>query len=442
MYKSIRNYIRIVSITVLLICVFVIGIFSAYIFAEHRLMVMLCVVLMALLSIPVSFVMSVVLAHRVTDRILEYNLDNLDTDTIYDELKPMASKFVRLEKTVERQQSDAFERQEEFRTLTDSMSEGILIIDRDMKPLMCNPIAMRLLEYKFAEDAIDEPRSIIMKSVKSAFKGKHTESKIHFEGRVYHLTANPVLQNDEVIGVAVIIIDETELDAIDRMRREFTANVSHELKTPLTSISGFAELMANGMVKAEDVSDFSSNIYNEAQRLIVLVNDIIRLSQIEDDSHLYETSQIDLYDVAHDVILRLEGAAARREVTLELEGESTVIEGVEQIIFEMMRNLCDNAIKYNRIGGNVIISVGMSEGKRAFSVCDTGIGIPAEHQPRIFERFYRVDKSHSKEIGGTGLGLSIVKHGAEYHNARVLLESEEEKGTKITVIFDESDDDK
>ncbi len=442
MYKSIRNYIRIIAVTVLLICIFVLAIFSFYIFAEHRIMVILCAVLMALLSIPVSFVMSVVLSHKVVDKILNYNLDNLDEDDVYDELKPLASRFVRLEKTVERQQSDAFERQEEFRILTDNMSEGILIIDRDMKPLMCNPIAMRLLEYKFAEDASDEPRSIIMNSVKSAFNGKRAENKIRFDGKVYHLTANPVEQNNEVMGVAVIIIDDTELDAIDRMRREFTANVSHELKTPLTSISGFAEIMANGMVKSEDICDFSSNIYNEAQRLIVLVDDIIRLSQIEDDSRLYEETQVDLYQVANDVIKRLEGAAARREILLELEGESTVICGVEQIIFEMMRNLCDNAIKYNHIGGNVKIVVNSANGKKQFSVSDTGIGIPAEHQPRIFERFYRVDKSHSKEIGGTGLGLSIVKHGAEYHNARLLLESCEGKGTDITVIFDEFDDDK
>ncbi len=435
MYKSIRNYIMIVSLTVLFICIFVLGLFSVYIFAEHRLTVMLCIALMAALSMPVSFVMSVVLAHKVTDRILEYNFDKLDTNAVYDELKPMASKFLHLEKTVERQQSDADERRQEFRTLTDSMSEGIIIIGRDMKPLMCNPIAMRLLEYKFAEDDADEPRSIIMRSVKSAFKGKHHENKIHFEDRVYRLTANPVKQGGEVIGAAVIIIDETELGAVDQMRREFAANVSHELKTPLTSISGFAEIMANGMVKPEDITDFSENIYNEAQRLITLVNDIIRLSQIEDETHLYEETQVDLYSVASDVICRMNGAAARREVTLSLEGESCVICGVEQIIFEMFRNLCDNAIKYNRIGGSVTVFVGIINGKKAFSVSDTGIGIPAEHQPRIFERFYRVDKSHSKEIGGTGLGLSIVKHGAEYHNAKLLLESKEDIGTKITVVF-------
>lgn len=435
LYKQIRNYIRIVSLAVLLICVLVFSVFAANSLVQSKLMIAIMALFMAALAIPVSFVMSVVLAHKITDKILNYNLDNLNDDELYNELKPMAVRILKLENTVEQQQLDAFKRQEEYKILTDSMSEGFLIIDSGMKPLICNPVAMRLLEYKFAQDDKDEPRSIIMKAVRSAFDGKFTEKKIRFEGKVYHLTANPVFQEEKVAGVAVVIIDETEIAAIDQMRREFTANVSHELKTPLTSISGFAELMANGMVQSEDISDFSQNIYNEAQRLIVLVNDIIRLSQIEDDTHLYEESKVDLLEVARDVSERLQGAAARRDVSIRILGKSAVINGVEQIIFEMMRNLCDNSIKYNHNGGIVEISITSDENKASFTVADTGIGIPIEHHARIFERFYRVDKSHSKEIGGTGLGLSIVKHGAEFHNADILLDSSTNLGTRITVTF-------
>ncbi len=434
-YKQIRNYIRIVSFVVLLICVLVFGVYAANAFDQSRLTIFFLAMFMSMLAIPVSFVVSVVLAHKITDKIFAYDLDNLNEDDVYDELKPMAVRILKHERTIEKQQLDAFKRQEEYKILTDSMSEGFLIIDSDMKPLICNPIAMRLLEYKFAEDNKEEPRSIIMKAVKSAYNGKRTEKKIKFEGIDYHLTANPVFQDEKVVGVAVVIIDETEIALMDRMRREFTANVSHELKTPLTSISGFAELMANGMVQSEDITDFSQNIYNEAQRLIVLVNDIIRLSQIEDDTYLYEETNVDLLEVAHDVAERLQGAAARRDVSIKITGKSAIINGVEQIIFEMMRNLCDNSIKYNRIGGCVEITVNSDGNTASFTVSDTGIGIPIEHHARIFERFYRVDKSHSKEIGGTGLGLSIVKHGAEFHNAEISLESGEEIGTKITITF-------
>ncbi len=439
MYKQIRNYIRIVSLAVLLICVLVFSVGAANALEQSRFVIIFVALFMALMAIPVSFVMSVVLAHKITDRIFGYDLDSLSEDDVYDELKPMAVRILKHEKTIEKQQLDAFKRQEEYKILTDSMSEGFLIIDSDMKPLICNPIAMRLLEYKFAEDNKEEPRSIIMKAVKSAYNGKRTEKRIIFEGSDYHLTANPVFQDEKVVGVAVVIIDETEIALMDRMRREFTANVSHELKTPLTSISGFAELMANGMVQSEDITDFSQNIYNEAQRLIVLVNDIIRLSQIEDDTHLYEETKVDLFEVARDVAERLQGAAARRDVSIKVTGKSAVINGVEQIIFEMMRNLCDNSIKYNRIGGSVEIAVKSDDNTASVTVSDTGIGIPIEHHARIFERFYRVDKSHSKEIGGTGLGLSIVKHGAEFHDAEISLESGEDIGTKIIIAFKKND---
>jgi len=232
-------------------------------------------------------------------------------------------------------------------------------------------------------------------------------------------------------------VDELKVEHYrqDTMRREFTANVSHELKTPLTSISGYAELIESGLVKPEDVPRFAGTIYREAQRLIVLVNDIIRLSRLEDKEVLQETEDIPLLDLCRETCSYLEEAAARRQVTLTVTGQPTTIHGIRQIAEEILYNLCDNAIKYNRPGGTVTVTVFSREGRPAVEVRDTGIGIPEKEQSRVFERFYRVDKSHSKELGGTGLGLSIVKHGAAFLGARLELESEEQVGTAIRVLF-------
>ena len=227
-----------------------------------------------------------------------------------------------------------------------------------------------------------------------------------------------------------------ELKKKDNMRREFTANVSHELKTPLTSISGFAELMKNGDVPNETVADFSESIYDEAQRLISLVNDIIKISELDEKSISLESEKVDLYKLSNEIINRLKSEAAKKNVTLNLIGSSAEIVGIRKILDEMIYNLCDNAIKYNKENGKADIVLNASEYKVYLTVRDTGIGIPSEHQSRVFERFYRVDKSHSKQVGGTGLGLAIVKHGALYHNADISLESAEGKGTSITVSFD------
>ena len=232
------------------------------------------------------------------------------------------------------------------------------------------------------------------------------------------------------------MIDVTEIEKREEMRREFTANVSHELKTPLTSISGFAELMKDGGVPAETAADFSKSIYDEAQRLICLVNDIIKLSELGENTISPEQETVDLYRLSGEILDRLRSEAARKHVTLHLIGESACITGVKKILDEMIYNLCDNAVKYNRENGTVDVIVNSTERRVNVIVRDTGIGIPPEHQERVFERFYRVDKSHSKKVGGTGLGLAIVKHGAIYHNAQICLESAEGKGTGITLSFD------
>ena len=222
----------------------------------------------------------------------------------------------------------------------------------------------------------------------------------------------------------------------ERLRREFSANVSHELKTPLTSISGFAELMVKGDVPPDMVKEFSSDIYRESQRMITLVDDIIRLSRLDEGELDFQREDVDLYELASDTLDSLRSAAEQRDVRVELRGESAVVSGVWQLLSEAVFNLCENAIKYNRPGGSVIVEVGKgADGEAVFSVTDTGIGIPEEHQDRVFERFYRVDKSHSKAIGGTGLGLSIVKHVAQFHHADLKLESSPDAGTRITMIF-------
>ena len=226
-----------------------------------------------------------------------------------------------------------------------------------------------------------------------------------------------------------------EKEAVSNMRKEFSANVSHELKTPLTSISGYAEIMMNGMVRPADIPLFSERIYKEARRLITLVEDIIKLSKLDEESVELEKEEVDLYDLTREIVSRLAPQAAQKNIHMEVTGEPVIYKGIRQILDEMVYNICENAIKYNNDNGRVTVWVGSTLSGPKISVADTGIGIPKEHQERIFERFYRVDKSHSKERGGTGLGLSIVKHGAILHGAKVNVESDEGKGTRMEILF-------
>ena len=247
--------------------------------------------------------------------------------------------------------------------------------------------------------------------------------------------ANPVFRDGEVEGAVVVILDITEREERENLRREFTANVSHELKTPLTSISGFAEIIQNGIVKAEDIPRFAGNIYMESQRLISLVDDILNLSRLDEADVQLEWEDFDLSALSRDVAARLKPAAKENGVVITTLGDKAVIHGVKSIVDEMVYNLVDNAVKYNKKNGRVTINVEKTEAGTALTVMDTGIGVPQADVDRVFERFYRVDKSHSKEIGGTGLGLSIVKHGAAFHNAKVSLESTEGQGTVIRLVF-------
>lgn len=265
--------------------------------------------------------------------------------------------------------------------------------------------------------------------------GRHSEKTVELKGGKYQLNASPVLSDEGVSGAAILAFDVTEKEKSEQIRREFTANVSHELKTPLHSISGYAELIQNGLVKQEDLVPFAGKIYAEAQRMICLVEDIIKLSRLDEGAEGMQSENVNLYSAAEKTLHSLAQAAEKAEVDIELSGDSVTIMGIPQLIDSMIYNICDNAIKYNRKDGNVSISV-VDEGETALlKVSDTGIGIPPEHQNRIFERFYRVDKSHSKDVGGTGLGLSIVKHAAKVLGAEISLESAAGKGTTVSVRF-------
>lgn len=404
-------------------------------------------ILMGMLQ-PISFIMFValiltlVLSARVSKAIIEpinkLDLEIPENNDTYEELTPLLRKIADQKETIGEQLADARKKQKEFNLITENMSEGFLVIDADANLLTYNSAALNLLEITPPAD-----RSVLLFCRAKEFRGVisdvlsgiKAENTMVREERSYSLIANPVYEKESVIGAVVVILDITEREKRDMLRREFTANVSHELKTPLTSISGFAELMKAGDVLENDVTDFSKSIYDEAQRLITLVNDIIKISELDGQSIPYEKQTVDLYELSKEVIGRLEKEADKKNITFHLIGGRAEIIGVHKILEEMLYNLCDNAIKYNKENGTVDVLVNQTGDGVNVIVRDTGIGIPISHQDRVFERFYRVDKSHSKKVGGTGLGLAIVKHGALYHHAKLSLESTVDVGTVVTIAF-------
>ena len=384
-------------------------------------------------------VLSYRLAQSITKPINAIHLDHPTPLPSYPELTPLFDKLREQNRTIGKQMNELQLRQREFTAITENMREGFLLVDCKMHVLSSNHSALEVLggrELKpgcLLYDA--ECSQEIFDAVDTALSGSHAELLLTIDETSWQVLANPVVASGQVAGAVVLFMDVTEREQRERLRREFSANVSHELKTPLTSISGFAELMKEGLVPPEKIPEFSGDIYKESLRLIGLVNDIIQLSRLDENSTQFQRAPVDLYDLCAQSIERLSPVAARQSVTLALTGEHAEIMGVEQLLKEMIYNLLDNAIKYNVPGGSVTASVRKSAGRTILSVADTGIGIPYAHQPRVFERFYRVDKSHSKEVGGTGLGLSIVRHAAQYHGARLELKSQPGKGTTITVTF-------
>ena len=395
-----------------------------------------------LLVLAAALILSGVLAGRLARRITEplnrLDLEQpLENDT-YEELAPLLRRMEHQRLLLRQQVDELKRRSEEFEPITGSMNEGLLLLDEAGTVLSINPAAQRLLGANtdcVGQDLLTVDRDVALsEAVREAKAQGHSEFRGQRNGREYQFDVTRIQSEGRTAGVVLLVFDVTERAFAERNRREFTANVSHELKTPLQGIIGSAELLENGMVKQEDVPRFVGHIRAEAQRLVTLIGDIIRLSQL-DEGEPMPTEPVELLAAAQEVAENLQGAAAARDVTVTVEGEPVEIPGVKRLLYEIVYNLCDNAIKYNVAGGSVRLTVARCGTEAAVTVADTGIGIPADQQSRVFERFYRVDKSHSKASGGTGLGLSIVKHAVQYHHGGIHLQSEVGKGTEIRVTF-------
>ncbi len=391
-----------------------------------------------LISIVVALVLSHKMAKSIVKPLNELDLENPAENETYEELTPILTKINKQHKQITRQMRELKQKSDEFEQITASMNEGLVLLDKKGIVLSINAAAKKLFsadETAVGRDFLTLNRSTDMsRAIEKALDGKRAEFREERNGSEYQFVINRTESDGKTVGIVILCFDVTETAFAERNRKEFTANVSHELKTPLQSIIGSAELLENGLVKPEDTKRFVGNIKNEATRLVSLINDIIRLSQLDEDSEP-ATESVDLYDVANEVVEVLTVSAAKKQVELHLNGESCVMNGIRRYLYEIIYNLCDNAIRYNKDGGKVTIDLKNTDSNIVLSVSDTGIGIPTEHQSRIFERFYRVDKSHSKETGGTGLGLSIVKHAVAYHGGKVTLNSKVGKGTTITVEF-------
>ena len=391
-----------------------------------------------LISIVVALIMSHKMATAIVKPLNKLDLENPTEIETYEELTPILTKINKQHKQITRQMQDLRRMSDEFEQITNSMNEGLVLLDDKGTTLSINAAAKKLFGADsdvVGRNFLTFDRSADMRhAIEKALKGKHGEFREERNGNEYQFVVNRTESEGKTVGVVILCFDVTETAFAERNRKEFTANVSHELKTPLQSIIGSAELLENGLVKPEDTERFVGNIKKEASRLVALINDIIRLSQLDEDSEP-ATESVDLYELSKEVVEVLSASAAKRQVNLELKGESCIIKGIRRYLYEIIYNLCDNAIRYNKENGKVVIDVSQKDGNTVLSVTDTGIGIPVEHQSRIFERFYRVDKSHSKETGGTGLGLSIVKHAVGYHDGTIKLDSKVNEGTVITVTF-------
>ena len=393
--------------------------------------------------IVIAVILSLFLASRLSKKIVkplnELDLDDPLSNEGYDELSPLLLRVYNQQKQLKKQAAALQKSQDEFAAATASMSEGLILLNDKCTILSINKAATVLLDtdqHCVGQNILTVNRDLELQDVLSkALNGEQNEIILDLHDGHYQISASPVISDSTVSGIALLIFDVTEKENAEQMRREFTANVSHELRTPLHSISGYAELLKNGMVKTGDIRPIASKIYGEAQRMVQLVEDIINLSHLDEGAEDMLREKVDMFEIVKATVQSLEPEAESADVSINMTGEQAVITGVPQLLGGIVYNLCDNAIKYNHKGGRVSINLKSSVHEVLLTVSDNGIGIPAEDQNRIFERFYRVDKSHSKEVGGTGLGLSIVKHSAKIHNAKISLESTVGKGTTITVRF-------
>ena len=399
------------------------------------------IVILLLIVLVLSAVLAKRLSKHIVEPLNELDLEHpLDNDS-YEELAPLLGRISRQREQIDRQLRELQRKTDEFSQITRSMQEGLVLLDNHWTLLSINPAAQRLFGADagcVGEDFLTVERSHEMSAaIEAAMQNGHSEFRLRKNGRIYQLDLTRIDSGGEVAGAVLLTFDITERENAEQNRREFTANVSHELKTPLQGIIGSAELLENGMVRPEDTARFVGHIRSEAQRLVTLIDDIIRLSQLDEGDEM-PTETVDLREIAQEAAEDLRGAAEKKHVSLSLEGEAAPVTGVRRLLYEIVYNLCDNAVKYNVDGGSVSIRVEQDGQMASVTVADTGTGIAPEHQGRIFERFYRVDKSHSKASGGTGLGLSIVKHAVQYHHGSIELQSAPGKGTTVRVFFPET----
>ena len=393
--------------------------------------------------LAVLLILACFFASRIASRIVEplnsLDLEHPEENLVYEEVAPLLSKIHKQNGQIRIQIEEARRNQEEFRIITENMQEGLLVIDAYTMILSGNTSVWKMFqvwEPKIGESVYSLDRTEdFRKVIEKVLKGEHGSALLHVDNEFIQLIANPVTREGSTVGAVLVLMNETEKVQRESLRREFSANVSHELKTPLTSISGYAEIIQGGLVKEEDIKGFAGRIYKEAQRLIQLVEDTIKISQLDEGANPYEWEIIDIYQVAKEVCGNLKDIALKKNVHLFIEGHRTMCRTVRPILEEILYNLCDNGIKYNKDDGTMSIHITEEKENVRIVVKDNGIGIPREDINRVFERFYRVDKSHSREIGGTGLGLSIVKHGVTFLGGTVDMISELGKGTEITVIL-------
>lgn len=392
-----------------------------------------------LVAVLLSVLLAVRLAKKIVKPLNELDLEEPLSNKEYDELSPLLRRIDHQQMQLKRQEEQLRRKQKELDAIVENMKEGMILLNRDGKIVSINPSAEELLNTDrncIGKDILTVSRNLELREVLGkALSGEAAGKVVTLQGVSYQVDANPIISENSVSGAAVLLFDVTEKEKAEQMRREFTANVSHELKTPLHAISGYAELMRSGMVESKDILPFAGKIYTGAQRMIQLVEDIISLSHLDEGAQDMKWEKVELYALAETVVHGLESEAEGAGISLKLSGEAVVVEGIAQLLYSILYNLCDNAIKYNRKGGSVTVEVRPDGAGASVLVKDTGIGIDTEYQERIFERFYRVDKSRSKEVGGTGLGLSIVKHAAKIHDAAIELHSIKDAGTELRIKF-------
>ena len=388
----------------------------------------------------VAIILSVIIANRISKKIVmplnELDLDEPMKNDVYDEISPLLNRIHRQHKQISMQEESLRRKAEEFDQITSNMQEGLILLDSKNTLMSVNSAALRIFDrvcFNPGDSFLTLDRSHELRdALAQAEKDGYCETFLSRDSKEYRVNISRIDSDDKPAGYVILLSDITDKISAERSRREFTANVSHELKTPLQSIIGYSELLSNGMVKPQDIPTFTATIYKEATRLVSLIDDIIRLSQLDEGVQM-QTEDISLMLLAQDIIDQLSSKASEKNVSITIEGENVDVRGQFRLLSEILFNLCDNAIKYNRQNGNVTIKIWQTDQDVCFAVSDNGIGIPKEHHSRIFERFYRVDKSHSRQSGGTGLGLSIVKHAVAFHNGKITLESVPDEGTTVTV---------